>query len=66
MSAKKSFSASLVPGCSKKEECLLCLKMIKHNDFPLIIEKALARKYSFNFSSKKDTKVIDMIFLNEK
>lgn len=66
MSEKKSSLSTHIPGCSDKGECLLCLKMIKHNDFPLIIEKALARKYSFNFSSKGDTKVIEMIFLNEK
>lgn len=50
---------------SQLEDCLICQKGIQNRDFPLIIHKALERKYCSGLNNHHSTKIIRQILSNE-
>lgn len=50
---------------SEKQTCLICQKRISVAEFPMIIEKALNRKYCLDVNNQKFLQVISSIFENK-
>lgn len=49
---------------SELGDCLFCLNLIRPNSFPLIIQKALERKYITDINAYRAVKPINMILNN--